>query len=74
MIVSEPMGYLLFNERMIESYLHARKFLKPGGKPCDHGGGHVHAIYTFHVVHSFQDAFEIIHVVITILLVKFSFH
>ena len=32
MIVSEPMGYLLFNERMIESYLHAKKFLKPGGK------------------------------------------
>ena len=30
-IVSEPMGYMLFNERMLESYLHAKKFLKPGG-------------------------------------------
>ena len=31
-IISEPMGYMLFNERMLESYLHARKWLKPGGK------------------------------------------
>lgn len=32
-LVSEPMGTLLVNERMIESYLYARdKFLKPGGK------------------------------------------
>uniref|UniRef100_A0AAY4A0Z6 Histone-arginine methyltransferase CARM1 n=1 Tax=Denticeps clupeoides TaxID=299321 RepID=A0AAY4A0Z6_9TELE len=30
-IISEPMGYMLFNERMLESYLHAKKFLKPGG-------------------------------------------
>lgn len=30
-IVSEPMGYMLFNERMLESYLHAKKWLKPGG-------------------------------------------
>ncbi|KAL5487332.1 hypothetical protein EMCRGX_G019921 [Ephydatia muelleri] len=30
-IVSEPMGYMLYNERMLESYLHAKKFLKPGG-------------------------------------------
>lgn len=30
--MSEPMGTLLVNERMIESYLYARdKFLKPGG-------------------------------------------
>jgi len=35
-IVSEPMGYMLINERMLETYLHAKKFLKPGGKmfPC----------------------------------------
>ncbi|KAL3319833.1 Ecto-ADP-ribosyltransferase 4 [Cichlidogyrus casuarinus] len=26
-IISEPMGYMLFNERMLESYVHARKFL-----------------------------------------------
>ena len=31
-IISEPMGYMLYNERMIETYLHAKKFLKPGGK------------------------------------------
>lgn len=32
MIISEPMGYMLFNERMLESYLHAKKFLKPNGE------------------------------------------
>lgn len=32
-LVSEPMGTLLVNERMIESYIYARDaFLKPGGK------------------------------------------
>lgn len=31
-IISEPMGYMLFNERMLESYLHAKKWLKPGGQ------------------------------------------
>eukprot|EP00887_Chlorella_sp_A99_P004236 scaffold15.g4236.t1 len=32
-LVSEPMGTLLVNERMIESFLYARdRFLKPGGK------------------------------------------
>uniref|UniRef100_A0A8D0W7N1 Histone-arginine methyltransferase CARM1 n=1 Tax=Sus scrofa TaxID=9823 RepID=A0A8D0W7N1_PIG len=30
-IISEPMGYMLFNERMLESYLHAKKYLRPGG-------------------------------------------
>ncbi|KAG2428349.1 hypothetical protein HXX76_010494 [Chlamydomonas incerta] len=42
-LVSEPMGTLLLNERMLESYLHARdRFLKPGGKmfPCL---GRIHA-------------------------------
>lgn len=30
---SEPMGTLLVNERMLETYIYARKrFLKPGGK------------------------------------------
>lgn len=30
-LVSEPMGTLLVNERMLETYLYARdKFLKPG--------------------------------------------
>ena len=32
-IISEPMGYMLFNERMLESYLHAKKYLKPSGEP-----------------------------------------
>lgn len=27
-IISEPMGYMLFNERMLETFLHAKKFLK----------------------------------------------
>lgn len=31
-IISEPMGYMLFNERMLESYLHAKKFLKNNGE------------------------------------------
>lgn len=31
-IISEPMGYMLFNERMLETYLHAKKWLQPSGK------------------------------------------
>ncbi|KAI1285009.1 Histone-arginine methyltransferase CARM1 [Halotydeus destructor] len=31
-IISEPMGYMLFNERMLETYLHGKKWLKPNGK------------------------------------------
>ncbi|KAM7365218.1 hypothetical protein PAMP_016164 [Pampus punctatissimus] len=30
-IVSEPMGYMLLNERLMESFLYARKWLKPNG-------------------------------------------
>uniref|UniRef100_A0A0A9XU93 type I protein arginine methyltransferase n=1 Tax=Lygus hesperus TaxID=30085 RepID=A0A0A9XU93_LYGHE len=30
-IISEPMGYMLYNERMLETYLHAKKWLKPNG-------------------------------------------
>lgn len=30
-IISEPMGYMLVNERMLESFVNARRFLKPGG-------------------------------------------
>uniref|UniRef100_A0A8C2Q636 type I protein arginine methyltransferase n=1 Tax=Cyprinus carpio TaxID=7962 RepID=A0A8C2Q636_CYPCA len=30
-IISEPIGYMLLNERMLESYLHAKKWLKPKG-------------------------------------------
>lgn len=28
MIISEPMGYMLYNERMLETYIHARKVKK----------------------------------------------
>ncbi|XP_011502373.1 PREDICTED: histone-arginine methyltransferase CARMER [Ceratosolen solmsi marchali] len=31
-IVSEPMGYMLYNERMLETYLHAKKWLTSGGR------------------------------------------
>jgi len=32
-LVSEPMGTLLVNERMLETYIYARDhFLKPGGR------------------------------------------
>lgn len=31
-IISEPMGYMLFNERMLESYLHSKKWLKANGE------------------------------------------
>lgn len=31
-IISEPMGYMLVNERMLETFLYAKKFLKPNGK------------------------------------------
>ncbi|XP_058788875.1 histone-arginine methyltransferase CARMER isoform X2 [Phymastichus coffea] len=31
-IVSEPMGYMLYNERMLETYLHSKKWLKSGGR------------------------------------------
>ncbi|XP_010743910.3 histone-arginine methyltransferase CARM1 [Larimichthys crocea] len=30
-IVSEPMGYMLLSDRLMESFLHARKWLKPNG-------------------------------------------
>lgn len=30
-IISQPMGYMLLNERMLESYLHAKNWLKPKG-------------------------------------------
>ncbi|XP_049304572.1 histone-arginine methyltransferase CARMER [Bactrocera dorsalis] len=41
-IISEPMGYMLYNERMLETYLHARKWLKPNGKMFPtHGDLHI---------------------------------
>lgn len=32
MVVSEPLGIMLVNERMLESFLYTRKWLKPSGK------------------------------------------
>lgn len=41
-LVSEPMGTLLVNERMLETYLYARDhFLRPGGKMLPVSGGAV---------------------------------
>jgi histone-arginine methyltransferase CARM1 len=38
-IISEPIGVMLFHERMVESYLLARDlFLKPGGQMLPSGG------------------------------------
>ncbi|ETN64413.1 histone-arginine methyltransferase CARM1 [Anopheles darlingi] len=31
-IISEPMGYMLYNERMLETYLHGKKWLKSDGR------------------------------------------
>ncbi|KAG7268933.1 hypothetical protein CRUP_002929 [Coryphaenoides rupestris] len=31
-IVSEPIGYMLLHERKLDSFLHARKWLKPNGR------------------------------------------
>ena len=45
MIVSEPMGYMLFNERMLESHLHAKKWLKPDGEICSIN--HIHSYNNF---------------------------
>ncbi|KAK1876860.1 1-phosphatidylinositol 45-bisphosphate phosphodiesterase delta-4 [Dissostichus eleginoides] len=30
-LVSEPMGYMLLSDRLVESFLHAKKWLKPNG-------------------------------------------
>lgn len=45
-IISEPMGYMLFNERMLETFLHAKKWLKPGGK-ISHDCFHSNSSYQF---------------------------
>lgn len=37
-IVSEPMGYMLLNEKLMESFLYARKWLKPKGGSLDSKG------------------------------------
>lgn len=31
-IISEPMGYMLLGDRLMSSFMHARKWLKPSGR------------------------------------------
>lgn len=31
-IISEPMGYMLLNDRLMGTFLHAKKWLKPNGR------------------------------------------
>uniref|UniRef100_A0A7S3U1M5 type I protein arginine methyltransferase n=1 Tax=Strombidinopsis acuminata TaxID=141414 RepID=A0A7S3U1M5_9SPIT len=51
-LVSEPIGTLLFNERMIETYLCARdRFLKPGGKMFPNVGDLMVAPFSDAVLH-----------------------
>ncbi|XP_032243149.2 histone-arginine methyltransferase CARMER [Nematostella vectensis] len=54
MIISEPMGYMLYNERMLESYVHAKKWLKPGGKMFPTQGD-------LHIAPFFDDALYLEH-------------
>ncbi|GIL64457.1 hypothetical protein Vafri_18372 [Volvox africanus] len=52
-LVSEPMGTLLVNERMLESYIFARDhFLKPGGKMFPQLGRIHAACFSDEVLHS----------------------
>ncbi len=48
-IVSQPMGYMLLNERMLESYLHAKNWLKPKGlciqQQSSHSPVHVYVVF-----------------------------
>ncbi|XP_074611118.1 histone-arginine methyltransferase CARMER-like isoform X2 [Acropora palmata] len=48
------MGYMLYNERMLESYLHAKKWLKPNGKMFPTTGD-------LHVAPFFDDALYMEH-------------
>jgi len=51
-LVSEPIGTFLFNERMIESYICARdRFLKPGGKMFPNVGNLCIAPFSDAVLH-----------------------
>jgi type I protein arginine methyltransferase len=54
-IISEPIGFLLVHERMLESYVHARdKFLKPGGLMMPTTGSIVFGPLTDEVMHREQ--------------------
>lgn len=54
-IISEPIGFLLVHERMLESYVHARdKYLKPGGLMMPTTGSIVFGPLTDEVMHREQ--------------------
>lgn len=56
-IVSEPIGFLLVHERMLESYIVARdRFLKPGGFMFPSTGSIVLAPYTDFSLHKEQES------------------
>lgn len=48
-IISQPMGYMLLNERMLESYLHAKNWLKPKGlciqQQSSHFPVHIYVVF-----------------------------
>jgi type I protein arginine methyltransferase len=56
-IISEPIGFLLVHERMLESYVQARiKFLKPDGLMMPTTGSIIFSPITDEVVHREQQA------------------
>lgn len=56
-LVSEPIGTFLFNERMIETYICARdRFLKPGGRMFPNVGNLCIAPFSDAVLHGEQQA------------------
>lgn len=56
-IISEPIGFLLVHERMLESYVVARdRFLKPGGLMFPTTGSIVIAPFTDFTLYSEQEA------------------
>jgi histone-arginine methyltransferase CARM1 len=56
-IVSEPLGFLLVHERMLESYVAARnRFLKPHGKMFPTTGNIIFAPLTDEAIYKEQSA------------------
>lgn len=54
-IISEPMGFMLIHERMLESYITAReRFLKPGGRMFPTRGDIIAAPFTDAALHAEQ--------------------
>jgi histone-arginine methyltransferase CARM1 len=54
-IISEPMGFMLIHERMLESYITARqRFLKPGGRMFPTRGDIICAPFTDAALHAEQ--------------------